>query len=62
MIASKYHLEMAWEYVAAAEGATPERRRALLEMAKRYTLSALDNEGTTAPSPDDLRQPPSRAT
>ena len=61
MIASKYHLEMAWECLAAAQTATPEHRKGLLEMAKRYTLSALDHEGTTAPSPDDLRQPPSRA-
>ncbi len=61
MIASKYHLEMAWECLAAAETATPERRRALLEMAKLYTQTARQQEGTTAPSPDDLRQPPSRA-
>ena len=60
MIASKYHLEMAWECVAAAEVATtPERRKALLEMAKLYTQTARQREGTTAPSPDDLRQPPS---
>ena len=60
MIASKYHLEMAWEYLAAAQTATPEHRKGLLEMAKRYTQTALDHEGTTAPSPDDLRQPPPR--
>ena len=63
MIASKYHLEMAWECVAAAEVATtPERRKALLEMAKLYRQTARQQENPTAPSPDDLiRQPPSRA-
>ncbi len=53
MIASKYHLEMAWECLAAAGAATtPERRRALLEMAKLYRQTARQQEGTTAPSPD----------
>ncbi len=52
MIASKYHLEMAWECLAAAQTATAERRTALLEMAKLYTQTARQQEGTTAPSPD----------
>ena len=61
MIASKYHLEMAWECLAAAEAATPERRRALLEMAKLYTQTARQQEGTTAPSPDRPKAAASRA-
>ena len=52
MLAAKYHLEMAWECLASAETATPERREALLQMAKLYTLSALAQKDTTVPSPD----------
>ena len=53
MIAPKYHLEMAWECLAAAETATtPERRRALLEMAMLYRQTARQQKDTTVPSPD----------
>ena len=51
MMESKYHLEMARECFGAAQTATPERRRALLEMAKIYTQTARQQEDTTAPSP-----------
>ena len=52
MMESKYHLEMARECLAAAELATPEGRKVLLEMAKLYTLSGFDQSGITASSPD----------